>query len=330
MSNTSNDLVVTASRSHRRRLRGALCLVSFLLLALPAVAEDQLLAIGGTGKPEKTELNFGYAQTADHAPLILGVKKGFFRDEGLTVNVRPVNPANTVANIVSGDLDVVNVTWVQYLTVGRQGISLKVVAEADRSAPNYADFVVAKNSPIRKPEELLGKKVGVVSTNGICDFLFDDTLKSEGLAFQQVGYATLPVPNLVSTLLSGGVDAVCLPEPFLTPAVEKGEVRSLFDLFSGAHADWPITTYGVTAAFAAKNPKTVGALQRALAKSRKYANEHPDELRATLSTYTAIPAGLAQKMAIPKYPLESDVAGGLARTEALLKRIGLLPDSSSH
>ena len=291
----------------------------------PAAAADATrLAVGGTGKPEKTELNFGYAQTADHAPLVLGVKEGFFKAEGLTLNIRPVSAVNTVTSIVSGDLDIDNITWIQYLTVARQGIDLRVVAEASRSSPGFADYVVKKDSPLKKPEDLLGKKVGIVSANGVCDFLLDDLLKSKGLDFHSIGYATIPIPNLASTVLSGGVDSSCVPEPFLTPALEQGDLRPLLDLFSGQHADWPITTYGVTAAFASKYPNTIGALQRALAKSRKFANEHPAELRAILATYTSISADLAKKMVLPKYPLQTDVAGGLGRTEALLKRINFL------
>jgi NitT/TauT family transport system substrate-binding protein len=299
-----------------------------LVVANSAKAQNAtMLAVGGTGKPEKTDINFGYAQTADHAPLLLGIKQGFFKEEGLNINARAVSPVNTVTNIVSGDLDVANITWIQYTTVAQQGISLRVVAESDRSAVGYTAFVVKSDSSLQKPEDLLGKKVGVVQTNGICDLLFNDTLNSEKIDYSSIRYTTLGIPNLVPTLVSGGVDAVCLPEPFLTPAKQQGSVRPLFDLFSGAHADWPITSYGVTAQFATKNPNTVGALQRALAKSRKYANEFPSELRAILTTYTTIDADLANKMALPSYPLDSDVKKALGRTEDLLKRVHFLQAS---
>jgi NitT/TauT family transport system substrate-binding protein len=284
---------------------------------------SDLFAAGGTGAPEKPQINAALIPTADHVVLVLASQRGFFKAEGLDVNLRVISPAAAVASLLSGDLDVTTVTWIQLLTATARNIDLKVVTETDRGRPGYTSFVAKAGSDIKSPADLMAKKVAVVVTNGTCDLLLNDYLAKNNIDYKSIRYATLGIPDMVPTLLREGIDAACLPEPLLSTTRKQGVIREIHDLFSGDYADWPITTYTVSAAFAARNPNTVGALRRAIEKSLKILNENPDEARALIPSYTPIPADVAKDIVLPLYPAKSDPQVAV-RVADLLRRSNLL------
>ncbi|MCC5025551.1 MAG: ABC transporter substrate-binding protein [Candidatus Synoicihabitans palmerolidicus] len=76
------------------------------------IALISMVGIGGTQpahaqlSPEKNELKFGFIKLTDCAPLVIAKEKGFFRDEGLAVEVIAQPNWNTLLdNVISGNLD---------------------------------------------------------------------------------------------------------------------------------------------------------------------------------------------------------------------------------
>ncbi len=68
-------------------------------LAAASIASAQL-------SPEKTELKFGFIKLTDCAPIVIAKEKGFFRDEGLSVEViAQPNWKTLLDNVISGNLD---------------------------------------------------------------------------------------------------------------------------------------------------------------------------------------------------------------------------------
>lgn len=79
---------------------------------LAAVTEEDLNADAATQKSggklqlEKTNLKFGFIKLTDCAPLVIAKEKGFFADEGLSVEVvAQPNWKTLLDNVISGDLD---------------------------------------------------------------------------------------------------------------------------------------------------------------------------------------------------------------------------------
>jgi NitT/TauT family transport system substrate-binding protein len=310
----------------RKRVSAALGAIVLACLATlaSARAQDGLAAIGGTGKPEKTDILFAMTQTAEQAAFVLALQEGYFKDEGLNVTWKMRGGANAVTSLVSGDSDMTTVTWLQLLLVMKQGVSLRVVAETSRSGVGLAAFVVKPASTIRGPADMIDKKLGVITKNGVCDFILNDKLREERVDYSSIRYVNVPISDMIPTLLSGGVDGVCLPEPLLSPAKDSGDVRQVVDLFTGTHDNWPVTSYAVSTAFSEKNPNTVGAFQRALRRAQKLADAQPDKVRAVVPSYTPISAELAKKMSLPTFHEIDDIPGAVKRNTDLLKRLGIM------
>jgi NitT/TauT family transport system substrate-binding protein len=228
--------------------------------------------------------------------------------EGLEVSYQISTGPASLNGLLGGSFDAAGVNWFGFVTAYNRGLPLTAASELDRGAPGYTSFVVRSDSPIKTTADLIGKKVGVIATNGNCDLILNDLLQKQTLPYKQVQYVALAVPELVSTLLTGGIDAACVPEPLLTPAVKDSGLRGIDDLFSGAYDGFPIVSYSVTKQFKQSNPKTFAALQRALARSLKFAHDHPDKVRDVLPGYTRIDAATARIVSLPSYPERTDLA----------------------
>jgi NitT/TauT family transport system substrate-binding protein len=295
-------------------LAGSL-LIGGLLSSQPALAQ--------AGKVEKPNITFGVFPITNYGVVYLSIQQGFFQAEGLNVTPR-VMGANPVAGIVGGDFDTGGVTWTAFLLATNRGIPLLPLSEADRGAKGQALFMVKNDSPIKTMDDLIGKKIAVVTVGGACDLILNDVLNKKGLDYKSIGYTVMGVPDMAPTVLRGGVDAACIPEPLLSVVQAQGELRSVFDLFSGQYDGFPLVGFPVTQKFAESNPNTVAALQRALAKGLKFAHDNQDKLRDIFPTFTTLKPELARKIVLSHTPEQSDFTQ-LKTIGDLMDRLQMLP-----
>ncbi len=294
---------------------GLLAALAALLAIQPADAQ--------VGKIEKPNITFGVFPITNYGVVYLSLQQGFFQAEGLNVTPR-VMGGNPIAGIVGGDFDTGGVTWTAFLLATNRGIPLRPLSEADRGAKGEALFMVKNDSPIRTAQDLIGKKIGVVTVGGACDLILDDYLLKKGLDYKSIGYTVMPVPDMAPTVLRGGVDAACIPEPILSVVQAQGGLRSVFDLFSGEYDHFPLVGFPVTQKFAEQYPNTVAALSRALAKGLAFAHANPDKLREIYPTFTPLKADLAKKIVLDYTPEKSDFTE-LKKIADLMDRLHMIP-----
>ena len=290
-------------------------LIGSLMPAPPAAAQS--------AKIEKPNITFGVFPITNYGVVYLSIQQGFFQAEGLNVTPR-VMGANPIAGIVGGDFDTGGVTWTAFLLATNRGIALQPLSEADRGAKGQALFMVKNESTIKGIEDLVGKKIAVVTVGGACDLILNDVLLKKGLDYKSIGYTVMGVPDMAPTVLRGGVDAACIPEPLLSIVQAQGNLRSVFDLFSGAYDGFPLVAFPVTQKFAETNPNTVAALRRALAKGLNFAHNNPDKLRDIYPTFTTLLPDVARKIVLSYTPEKSDFTQLRAIGE-LMDRLQMLP-----
>jgi NitT/TauT family transport system substrate-binding protein len=313
--------VSTSPNSSVRRLhRRVVCFLGCLLLAIGLPVTEGFAQAGNLEKPDIT---FGVFPITNYGVVYLSIQEGFFQAEGLRVTPR-VMGANPVAGIIGGDFDTGGVTWTAFLVATNRGVPLLPLSEADRGARGQSWFLVKDDSPIRKVEDFVGKKIGVVTVGGACDLILNDLLRGKNLDYKSIGYTVLPVPDMAPTLLRGGVDVACIPDPIRTVVLAQGGLRQVHDLFSGDYDRFPLVGFPVTRAFAEKNPNTVAALQRALAKGLKFAHDNPEKLRAIYPTFTTIRPELASKIVLAYTPEKSDFTQ-LKTIADMMDRLQILP-----
>ena len=311
-----------APRTEPRCSRFTAALIAGVLVALGTPTYSQSAA-AQAGKVEKPNITFGVFPITNYGVVYLSLQQGFFQAEGLNVTPR-VMGANPIAGIVGGDFDTGGVTWTAFLLATNRGVSLRPLSEADRGAQGQALFMIKNESPIQRSEDLVGKKIAVVTVGGACDLILNDVLHKKGLDYKSIGYTVMPVPDMAPTVLRGGVDAACIPEPLLSVVQAQGGLRSVFDLFAGEYDRFPLVGFPVTQKFAETNPNTVAALQRALAKGLAFAHNNPDKLRDIYPTFTTLQPELARKIVLSYTPEKSDFTQ-LKKIADLMDRLQMLP-----
>jgi NitT/TauT family transport system substrate-binding protein len=304
-----------AARTFALYIVSALVTLQLCMITTPALAQ--------AGKVEKPDITFGVFPITNYGVVYLSIQQGFFKEEGLNVTPR-VMGANPIAGIVGGDFDTGGVTWTAFLLATNRGIPLVPLSEADRGSKGQALFMVKDDSPIKTMEDLVGKKIGVVTVGGACDLILNDVLRAKGLNYKSIGYTVMGVPDMAPTVMRGGVDAACIPEPLLSVVQGQGGLRSVFDLFSGDYDRFPLVGFPVTQKFAETNPNTVAALQRALAKGLAFAHNNQGKLREIYPTFTTLQPALAQKIVLSYTPEKSDFTQ-LKKIGDMMDRLEMLP-----
>jgi NitT/TauT family transport system substrate-binding protein len=202
----------------------ALALLALLLTVAPARAEPVRIRIGWIGAPGQL-VAFMFA------------KQGLARHLGKSYTFEPLHFAASplqITALASGDLEIATLGFSSIaLAVQNAGIDdIRVIAdEIQDGAEGYfsAHFVVLKDSPYQKVEDLKGR---IVATNGIgsgVDILMRAVLQKHGLV-ERRDFTTIEVqfPNMRAVLTERKADLATAVLPFaFDPEMEKIS-RTLF------------------------------------------------------------------------------------------------------
>ena len=254
---------------------------------------------------EKASIKVGALPIPDAVSLYIANAKGFFKEEGLTVEpVTITGGAAAIPQVKSGALDISQTNYVSTFLAASKGEKLKLVADAYQAGPNTFNIMVPKDSPIKTVADLKGKTVLVNNLRNIATLAVTTQLKVAGLTENDVKFAEKPFPDMGNAITGGQADACWITEPFITANQSKLGFRKLADTMTGETEDLPIAGWMATDGWAQKNPKTLAAFQRAIAKAQSLASSNRKEIEALLPKYTKIDAKTASVITLGTYPSE--------------------------
>lgn len=285
-----------------------------LVVAASAVALFAAAACGGSAGPTADgdggvqKIKVGAIPIVDVAPLHLGVKKGFFKEQNLEVEVvNTTGGAAAVPGVVSGDFTFAFGNVVSLIAARSQNIPLKAVAEGNSSTgvdgKDFGGVVVPKDSPITSAKDLAGKQVAVNNLKNIGDTTIRASVRKAGGDPVKVRFTEVPFPEMPAAVANKRVDAAWIVEPFFSVAKSQG-AKVIASNFVDAAPDLTVAVYFTTEKVLKENADLAKRFTAAIEKSLQYAQEHPDEARAVLSDYTQIKADVAAQMTLPAWPPE--------------------------
>lgn len=252
------------------------------------MATDAPVVTEAPATPEKADLKLGLIPIADVAPIFIGIEQGFFAEEGLTVATEfAAGGANAIPTLIAGDIDFAFGAYPSFFSAVQEGLPLLIATEANRAAPLFGGLYSMPDSGIVTPADMAGKTVAVNTLNNLVQLAVEAQLVAVGLSLDDVTLVSLPFPDMVATLERGDVDVISVVEPFGTIARNSLNATLVTDMFAGDIAGFPVAGFYVTESFAAENPNTVAAFNRAFAKAVEYANNTDDAVPQILPTYIA-------------------------------------------
>jgi NitT/TauT family transport system substrate-binding protein len=298
----------------------------------PSSAASEAPSEAPAASPEISTIQLGLLPLADVAPVYIGIEEGFFEEEGLTIEIVPVQGgAAAIPALVNGELDITFGNFVSFFLASSSGLDLRIIADQNHATPGFSSIMTLPDSGIAAPADLVGRKLAVNTLSNVAEITSRAQIKDAGADPDAVEYTEIPFPEMIAALEQGSVDAIFAVEPFATLARQQLQAVEVVNPYGGRLEGFPVAGFQATAEFAEQNPNTVAAFQRAMIKASALAASTPDSVVEILPTYTTLTPELAGVIAQPLYVSEIDL-GALQTVVDLMVEFGVLdaaPDLNS-
>ena len=276
-----------------------------------------------------TQVKVGVIPIVDVAPLYLGQKKGFFSKRGIDLKmVTAQGGAAIVPGVVSGQFQFGFSNVTSLMLAQTKGVPIKSVvngvASNGKVGADVTGVAVKKNSSIKSAKDLVGKKVAVNTLQNIGDTTVRESVRKAGGDPSKVKFVEMPFDQMPAALDGGQVDAAWMAEPALTIARGQG-ARVVASPFAETDPKLTVATYFTSTKLLKQKPDLVKKFTAAMTESLEYASQHPDEARQILTGYTKISGTVLQKLSLPSWPTDIDMAS-LQKLASLGEQDGIFGD----
>lgn len=226
----------------------------------------------------KVSLAVGDKTATCYLPLTIAEQLGYFRDEGLEVEISDLaGDARVLPAVIGGSADVVSGAFEHTINLQSKGQKFQAFVLQGR-APAICMGVSPKNLPDYKTvADLKGKKIGISAQGSSIHMVASRILSSAGLKASEVNFVAVGAAvGALSAFRAGHIDALCHGDPVMTMLEQKAEIRVIVDtrtlkgavdLFGGV---MPSGCLYASLEFIQKNPNTVQALTHAMVRSLKW------------------------------------------------------------
>lgn len=292
------------------------CLMAGLALSLSAV----MLAGCGGGNASQTEktasskiVAYGVIDPQISAQQIIADKKGYFQEEGLTVENKLVQSGGDISPLISGgEAQVSFESPYTDIAVAANGVPVKIVAPM-ADIGNTQCVVARKDAGIVNGKDLEGKKIGMAAGSGVL-IAIRNMAKDLQVDVNKINFVTLSPSDQIAAMEHGDIDAMACWEPWVSNAQAAGGKL----IFSGLNSylgdkqgkvSWLsfYTTMQVTDSFLKEHPEEVKGMLRALKKATAFIHENPDEAAEIIAKEIKLDKEQVKKiMAQNKYEMNFD------------------------
>ena len=250
-----------------------------------------------------------------------GIRKGFFAQQGIEIKKTTLQSGNDVVlAMANNNGDIGYLGFVPMFIAVTNNIPMTLVAASEvegvGQADNWQNILVKGNSSIRNSRDLAGKTIAVNALKGVGEVMIKAALEKQGVRPSSFRLTAIPFPQMRSALNNGQVDAIWVPEPFLSQGLNVDNARIVMAPGPVLGRYWPIGGYAARQSWRSRNPALAERFRKAINRSLTYAQSHPDEMRAML------PAG-AQNSRLPIWSPVID-RGKLSQLAAYSRKYGVI------
>ncbi|MEV4624687.1 ABC transporter substrate-binding protein [Micromonospora sp. NPDC049523] len=309
-----------------RRLMVSAIAAILMLGAAACGSADETGDDDGSAGPDRVKV--GAIPIVDVAPLYLGKEKGFFREQGIELEVvNTTGGAAAVPGVVSGEFDFAFGNVVSLILARSQRLPLKAIAVGNSSTgkadADFGGIVVPPGSPVQTAADLAGRTVAVNNLKNVGDTTVRASIRKAGGDATKVKFVELPFPDMPAAVAAKRVDAAWIVEPFFTVSRNQG-ARVVASNFVDTAPNMTVAAYFTSEKVVNEQADLTRRFKAAIETSLKYAQEHPDEARKVLLSYTKIEAAVTEQITLPAWPTEINresvqVMADLMLTDGLIK-----------
>ncbi len=165
---------------------------------------------------EKVSVRLDWLPGADHTALFLAKERGYYKDQGLDVEILPGQGSVTTLQLIGAGNQTIGLASLSALALAAsKGAPVIGIAGIMQRAPE--SVITLKTSGITKPSDLEGKKFGAVPGDQ-AQRLFDAFAEKNKIDMSTIKKITVNHASMYSSLISGDIDFIAA---WAVPTVPK-------------------------------------------------------------------------------------------------------------
>jgi NitT/TauT family transport system substrate-binding protein len=257
---------------------------------LGALALGLAIAAGaGAQAPEKKKITIavGGKSLFYYLPLTVAERKGYFRDEGLEVEIPDfAGGARALQALVGGSADMVSGAYEHTINMAAKKQPIKAVVLQMKYSSIALVMAKDRAAKYKGGRDLKGLKIGVTAPGSSTNMFVNNLLAKDGLKPTDVSIVGVGTgAGAVAAMEKGEIDALSNLDPVLTQLESTGKFVAVADsrtekgmkgIYGG---DYHASVIYITDEFIRKNPNTVQAVVNAMVRADKWiAKATPQEI----------------------------------------------------
>ena len=235
--------------------------------------------------PQKVRIAYA-SRSSSAMPQYMALQKGYFKAEGLEVEIIQMNPRLGATAVVNGDVSFATPFTSTFRGV-LQGFPMKLVFIHLKKGPYY----VMVRPDIKDVQQLKGKRIGVATIKGTDQLVAEEMLQAKGFnpnLLQAVAIGDGPVR--MQALISGAVEAICVAPPHDLMLKKMGYPA----LAGPPEVGLPSAGMLTSDRLIKENPQVVRRTLKALLRSHLYILDNRQEMIQTLIKWLPQPLDIAE------------------------------------
>jgi NitT/TauT family transport system substrate-binding protein len=257
-----------------------------------ALAGSPALAQKAPEKP-KVVLGVGGKPALYYLPLTIAEKKGFFKEEGIEVEINDfAGGAKALQSLIGGSVDVVTGAYEHTIRMQAKGQDVRSVVELGR----FPSIIVAVRKDlageIKSAKDFKGRKIGVSAPGSSTNLIPQYAMVKAGLAPTDASFIGVGTSSgAVAAVQQKSIEIISNTEPVISKLESDGAVVALLDtrteagtraVFGGPN---PAAVLYMRNEFLEKNPETTQRLVNAFLKTLAWIKQaSPEDIAAVVPT----------------------------------------------
>ena len=239
--------------------------------------------------PEKKKITIGVGGKSlfYYLPLSVAERKGYFKDEGLEVEIPDfAGGAKALQALVGGSADMVSGAYEHTINMVAKKQPIKAVVLQAKYSSIVLLMSKERAAKYKSPKDLKGMKIGVTAPGSSTNMFVNNLLAKDGLKPTDVSIVGVGTGSgAVAALEKGEIDALSNLDPVITQLESTGKFvavadsrteKGMKDIYGG---DYHASVIYVTDEFIKKNPNTVQAVVNAMVRADRWiAKASPQEI----------------------------------------------------
>ena len=201
------------------------------LIVLCALGPAAGGAFAQTLEKPKITIAVGGKNLFYYLPLTIAERRGFFKDEGLTVEIVDFpGGARALQAMVGGSADIVSGAYEHTINMQAKGINIVGIALQGRYSGIVLGVYKNRAAQYKSPRDLKGWKIGVTAPGSSTNMMVSSLLAKDGLKPDAVSIIGVgATAGAVAAMRKGELDAMSNLDPVISRLEASGDLVTVVD-----------------------------------------------------------------------------------------------------